>query len=262
LRGATLHELWRERRAEIFGSVPDGPDRTGSSRFPLLIKLLDAQENLSLQVHPPRAIAGKLGGESKTEFWYIANAAPHARLYAGVKKGTTRKSFLQALENGTVEEHVHAIEAATGDAIFLPSGRMHALGGGNVLVEIQENSDTTYRIYDWGREKTGSPPREMHIAEAMECVDFKDIEPGLSLPRGETLAQNEFFEVQKWSLSAPRELAPRGQFAISCCLTGKMRCGDVDLNPGGFFLIPASSADRELQAVEEGTTLLRITIPG
>jgi mannose-6-phosphate isomerase len=273
LRGATLHELWRERRAEIFGSVPDDPssprdesvrsaDRTGSSRFPLLIKLLDAQENLSLQVHPPRSIAEKLGGESKTEFWYIANAAPHARVYAGVKKGTTRKSFLQALENGTVEEHVHAIEAATGDAIFLPSGRMHALGGGNVLVEIQENSDTTYRIYDWGREKTGSPPREMHIAEAMECVDFNDVEPGLSLPRGETLAQNEFFEVQKWNLSAPRELAPRGQFAISCCLTGKVRCGDVDLNPGEFFLIPASSADRELKAVEEGTTLLRITIPG
>jgi mannose-6-phosphate isomerase len=261
LRGVTLHELWRERRAEIFGSVADSPSRTGSSRFPLLIKLLDAQENLSLQVHPPAAIAKKLGGESKTEFWYIANAAPHARVYAGVKKGTTRESFQKALEDGTVEERVHAIEPATGDAIFLPSGRMHALGGGNVLVEIQENSDTTYRIHDWGREKEGQPARQMHIAEAMQCVDFNDVEPGLLTPQGETLVHNELFDVQKWNLSAPREFAPIGQFAIVCCLTGKLRCGEVDLSPGQFFLVPASSADRELKAVEEETTLLRITIP-
>jgi mannose-6-phosphate isomerase len=261
LRGATLHELWRERRAEIFGNVHDGPSRTGSSRFPLLIKLLDAQENLSLQVHPPRAIAEKLGGESKTEFWYIADAAPHARLYAGVKKGTTRESFQKALENGSVEEQVHAIEPTTGDAIFLPSGRMHALGGGNVLVEIQENSDTTYRIYDWDREKEGQLARQMHIAEAMQCVDFNDVEPGLLTPQGETLAHNELFDVQKWNLSAPREVAPSGQFAIVCCLTGKVRCGDVDLGPGGFFLVPALSPDRKLKAVEEETTLLRITIP-
>lgn len=256
LRGSTLHELWREHRAEIFGSVPDAP------RFPLLIKLLDAQENLSLQVHPPKTIAQKLGGESKTEFWYIANAAPRARLYAGVKKGTTRESFQQALENGTVEERVHAIELTTGDAIFLPSGRMHALGGGNVLVEIQENSDTTYRIYDWGREKKGQAARQMHIAEAMQCVDFDDVEPGMVTPQGETLVNNELFEVQRWNLSAPRALAPPGQFAILCCLTGKVRCADVDLSPGEFFLLPASSPDRELKAVEKETSLLRITIPG
>src|ERR1043166_2287754 len=89
-RGKTLHDLWGNHRAEFFGDVPESP------RFPILCKLLDAQENLSLQVHPPRAIAKKLGGESKTELWYIANAAPKARIYAGVKKGTTRDSFLKA----------------------------------------------------------------------------------------------------------------------------------------------------------------------
>lgn len=255
LRGVTLHELWREHRREIFGRVPDTP------RFPLLVKLLDAQEALSLQVHPPGSMAKKLGGESKTEFWYIADAAPHARLYAGLKKGTTRVSFQKAMEEGTVEECLHAIEPRTGDAIFLPSGRMHALGGGNVLVEIQENSDTTYRIYDWGREKTGMRPREMHIAEAMQCVDFKDVEPALIVPQGETLVQNELFEVQKWALSRPRELAPSGHFAIACCLTGKVRSGEVDLSPGQLFLAPAQSANREVKAVEEGSTLLRITIP-
>jgi mannose-6-phosphate isomerase len=255
LRGTTLHELWCEHRAEIFGKVRDAP------RFPLLIKLLDAQENLSLQVHPPAAIAKKLGGESKTEFWYIANAAADARLYAGVKKGTTRESFEEALEQGAVEERIHAIATRTGDAIFLPSGRMHALGGGHVLVEIQENSDTTYRIYDWDRAKEGEAARQMHIAEAMECVDLNDVEPGLSAPDGELLTRNELFEVQKWDLVAPREVATVGQFAIVCCLSGKVACSSVELNPGEFFLVPALAADRELKAVEEGTALLRITVP-
>jgi mannose-6-phosphate isomerase len=255
LRGATLHELWRDYRSGIFGNISDTP------RFPLLIKLLDAEENLSLQVHPPEPIAEKLGGESKTEFWYITNAAPGARVYAGVKTRTTRDSFSRALEAGGVDEHVHAIDVATGDAIFLPSGRMHALGGGNVLVEIQENSDTTYRIYDWGREKSGMPAREMHIAEAMQCVDFKDVEPSLVSPQGETLVRNELFEVQKWNLTGARELAPPGQFAIACCLSGKVRCGEVELSPGQFFLVPAVSADRDLKALEDETSLLRITIP-
>ena len=254
-RGATLHELWLEHREEIFGRVPD------ALRFPLLLKLLDAQENLSLQVHPPRGIAEKLGGESKTELWFITNAAPAARLYAGVKTGTTRESFLDALEHERVEEHLHEIQAQSGDVLFLPSGRMHALGGGNVLVEIQENSDTTYRIYDWNREKEGRAARQMHVAEAMQCVDFNDIEPGLLRPQGELLVSNELFEVQKWNLSAPREIAPAGQFAIVCCLTGSVRSGEVELAPGEFLLVPASLADRRIHAVQPDTSLLRITIP-
>jgi mannose-6-phosphate isomerase len=255
LRGTTLHELWLEHRSAIFGQVPDRP------RFPLLLKLLDAQENLSVQVHPPRSIAEKLGGESKTEFWYIVNAAPGARIYAGVRKGTTRNSFLKALEQGRVEQSLHAIETATGDSIFLPSGRMHALGAGVALVEIQENSDTTYRIYDWDREKSGEARREMHISQAMQCIDFDDVEPGPSQPDGETLVRNELFQVEKWKLLAPREIGPGGKFGIVCCLTGVVRCSHVDLRPGEFFLVPACLADRQLSAMEEGTSLLRITLP-
>ena len=254
-QGATLHELWLEHREELFGNVPDSP------RFPLLLKLLDAQENLSVQVHPPRGLAEKLGGESKTELWFIMNAAPGARLYAGVKNGTTRDTFLHALEHGSVERHLHAIEVQTGDALFLPSGRMHALGGGNVLVEIQENSDTTYRIYDWDREKKGRAARQMHIAEAMQCVDFDDIEPGLLKPKGELLVRNELFEVQKWNLSSPRDIAPAGHFAIVCCLAGSLRSGEVELASGELFLLPASLPDRQVHPVEPETSLLRITIP-
>ena len=255
LRGKTLHYLWSKQREEIFGKVQDAP------RFPILCKLLDAQENLSLQVHPPRAVAKKLGGESKTELWYIANAAPKGRLYAGVKKGTTRKAFLEALEQGKVEKYLHAIELKAGDAMFLPSGRMHALGGGNVLVEIQENSDTTYRIYDWDRTKKGRATRQMHITEAMQCIDFNDVEPALLNPKNESLVRHDQFEVQEWSLTAPREVAPPGRFAIVCCVTGLLRCSGVDLAAGEFALVPATLANRLVEAQSEQTSLLRITAP-
>jgi mannose-6-phosphate isomerase len=255
LRGATLHHLWCEHRELIFGRVPDSP------RFPILCKLLDAQENLSLQVHPPAAIAKKLKGESKSELWYVMNAAPKARIYAGLKKQTTREAFLKALEQGQVEEWLHAIEVKTGDAIFLPSGRMHALGAGNVLVEIQENSDTTYRIFDWDRSKKGRAAREMHIAEAMQCIDFTDIEPGLSRPKGETLVQNELFEIDKWDLAKEREIVAAGRFAIVVCLTGKIECAGKQFRAGEFFLMPARLSDRIVRPVGSGASLLRVTLP-
>lgn len=255
LRGATLHELWCKQREEIFGHVADTP------RFPILAKLLDAQESLSLQVHPPRAMAQKLGGESKSELWYVAHAAPQARLYAGVKKGTTREVFRKALDEGKVEQHLHALELKSGDAIFLPSGRMHALGAGNVLVEIQENSDTTYRIYDWDRAKKGRPPRPMHIAEGMECVDFADVEPPLLRPKGESLVQHELFEIEKWELREVREIVAPSRFAIVVCLTGELECAGRRFKPGEFFLMPAQLEDRLARPTQEGTSLLRVTMP-
>jgi mannose-6-phosphate isomerase len=255
LRGITLHDLWCKHRPEIFGNVPNSP------RFPILCKLLDAQENLSLQVHPPRSVAKKLGGDPKTEMWYVASAAPKARLYAGLKKAVTPETFTKALEQGKAEKHLHAIEVHPGDSMFLPSGRIHALGAGVVLVEIQENSDTTYRIYDWNYAKKGRPPRQLHIAEAMQCVDFEDVAPALLRPKGESLIRNELFEVEEWKLDGRRDAAPIGQFAMVCCLTGAVGCSGVELSPGHFCLIPASMRVRQLEAQREGTSLLRITLP-
>lgn len=255
LRGETLHNLWAKHRDAIFGHVPDSP------RFPILAKLLDAQENLSLQVHPPPKIATKLGGEAKSELWYVADAAPKARIYAGVKKGATRTVFENAVEKGTVEKHLHAIDVATGDAIFLPSGRLHALGGGNVMVEIQENSDTTYRVFDWNRIKKGRPRREMHVAQAMQCIDFDDVEPTLLRPDGELLARHERFEAEKWMLGGEREIAEPGRFALVVCLTGGLACAGRRFKPADFFLIPAELEDRVVRPVSEGASLLRVTIP-
>jgi mannose-6-phosphate isomerase len=255
LKGKTLHELWTEHRWLIFGEVADTP------RFPLLIKLLDAREKLSLQVHPPEDVAGKLGGEPKTEFWYVAAADPGAELLLGFCKPSGRDEFETALREGTAADHVHKICVKPGDAAFLPAGRLHAVSAGNLLIEIQQNSDTTYRVFDWNRIKDKGKPRQLHIEQALQCIDFNDVAPKLVEPHGELLVRNELFEVQKWNLAARREISQQGQFAIVCCLTGSLRCGDADLSPGQFCLVPASLADRKLQPQRRQTSLLRVTIP-
>lgn len=261
LRGRTLNELWMGHRPEVFGDAPHGPSRTGVSRFPILAKLLDAQENLSLQVHPPPQIAAELKGEPKSELWYVADASPGARLFAGLKKGSSRTTFEKAVKGEEVEEHLHSIALTTGDAIFLPSGRLHSLGAGNVIVEIQQNSDTTYRVYDWDRVRKGGAARAMHLKEALQCIDFSDVEPPLLEPDGEALVRQEFFDVEKWSLDAAREIAPRGSFAIVVCLTGALECAGLKFKPGDFFLVPAELPERMVKPIGENVSLLRVMIP-
>jgi mannose-6-phosphate isomerase len=255
LGGKTLHELWTQYRHEIFGDVLDSP------RFPLVLKLLDAHDKLSLQVHPPERLADRLGGEPKTEFWYVAAADPGAEIYLGFRESITRNQFEKALRDGTAAEHVQKIAVKSGDAAFLQSGRFHALGAGNLLIEVQQNSDTTYRVFDWNRVDETGRQRQLHVDQALQCIDFDDVRPRLLHPEGELLLRHDLFEIQKWNLDSPREVAPRGQFAIGCCLTGSIRCADVDLRPGEFFLIPAQLQNRQLHPRAERTTLLRVTIP-
>jgi len=255
LAGKTLHELWIRYRRGIFGALPKTP------RFPLLLKLLDAREKLSLQVHPPGKVAARLGGEPKTEFWYVAAAESGAELFVGLTESMNRRQFEEALRVGRVAEHVHTIPVKAGDAMFLSAGRFHAVGAGNILVEIQQNSDTTYRVFDWNRVDDNGKPRQLHIDQALESIDFNDVRPRLVKPEGELLLRDELFEIQKWNLDSPREIAPHEQFAIVCCLTGSLRCADVDLTPGEFLLVPAQLQDRQLEPLKPQTSLLRVTIP-
>ena len=254
-RGATLHELWTTRRQEVFGDVPD------SERFPLLLKLLDAQEKLSLQVHPPEHVAKQLRGEPKTEFWYVAAADADAQLFLGLRKRMMRHEFEKALREGRIAEHVHTVQVKSGDAMFLPAGRFHAVGAGNLLVEIQQNSDTTYRVFDWNRLDEHGKERALHVDDALASIDFDDVQPALIQADGELLVRHKLFEIQKWDLGSPREMVPAHQFAIGFCLMGKMRCGESDIRPGEFFLIPAEMRNREIEAIEPDTSLLRVTIP-
>jgi len=255
LSGRSLHDLWVNFREELFGKLPDVP------RFPLLIKLLDAQEKLSLQVHPPQEIAESLGGEAKSEFWYVMAAERNAEIFVGLRKSMTRDQFEDAVHSGTVADCIHAIRMKNGAAMFLPSGRFHAIGAGNLLVEVQQNSDTTYRVFDWNRVDDQGKPRQLHVDQALQCIDFNDVAPKPITPKGELLARHQLFEVQKWNPKSARDIAPIGQFAIVLCLSGAMQCAGVDFTPGESFLVPASLQDRSIHPRGEGTSLLRITIP-
>jgi len=257
LKGKSLHELWTEERSWIFCDVPDTP------RFPLLIKLLDAHEKLSLQVHPPEQFAGKFGGEAKTEFWYVAAANPGAELLLGFREPIQHDQFESALRGGTAADYVHRIRVKPGDAAFLPAGRLHAVSAGNLLIEIQQNSDTTYRVFDWNRiDPAIGKPRQLHIEQALQCIDFNDARPQLLRSKRELLIRHKLFEIQKWNLDSPRESAALGQFAIVSSLTGQLSCSDVNLEPGEFFLVPAQLQDRQLKPHAAKTSLLRVTIPG
>jgi mannose-6-phosphate isomerase len=256
LRGKTLHNLWTRHREGIFGRVPDTP------RFPLLIKFLDAQEKLSLQVHPPESVASRLGGEPKSELWYVAAAERGAEIFLGFREPITRDRFEEKLRDGTVMDHVHRIAVNSDDAVFLPAGRVHAVGGGNLLIEVQQNSDTTYRVFDWNRtDPTTGKQRELHVEQAVQCIDFEDVRPKLIESDGELLISHRLFEIQKWKIRESRDAAPLGQSAIVCCLAGHLKCANVELAPGEILLVPAHLEDRQLKPVAPDTSLLRVTIP-
>lgn len=174
LAGRDLRWLMENHRAELLGEARDI-----GGRFPILAKLLDAQDSLSIQVHPPAALAARLKGEPKAEAWLFAATKPGAEIIAGLRVGTTHADFEQRLRAGTVSESVHRIPVRAGDAMFLPSGRLHALCAGSVLFEIQQNSDTTYRVFDWNRAGLDGQPRELHIEPALAAIDFNDHEPQL-----------------------------------------------------------------------------------
>lgn len=221
--GQSLHELWRTRREEIFGhGLPD------SERFPLLIKILDARDDLSIQVHPPASKAAALGGEPKTEMWYIAAAQPGARLVVGLKAGVTRESFAAAIASGTVAQLVHEIPVQAGDSIFIPSGRLHAIGAGLLIFEIQQNSDTTYRVFDWNRVGLDGKPRDLHIEESLVSIDFSDTEPTVDQPCGNVLASCEHFEVERLMMATGESvgLARTDRFSLLHVVEGGVRAED------------------------------------
>ncbi|MFD0895838.1 class I mannose-6-phosphate isomerase [Luteolibacter ambystomatis] len=193
--GKSLHELWTQHREKIFGAgLP------GSERFPILIKILDSRDDLSIQVHPPVHLAAELGGEPKTEMWVIAAADAGAKLYVGLRNGVTRGHFETAIAHGTVAEVVHAIAPQVGESIFIPSGRLHAIGAGLLIHEIQQNSDTTYRVFDWNRMGLDGKPRALHVEQSLASIDFEDFEPGMDVPQGEVLAECEYFRTSRRAL--------------------------------------------------------------
>jgi len=259
LRGKTLHELWADPalRGAVFGA--QAPE---AERFPLLCKVLDARDRLSLQVHPPAGVAERLGGEPKTEVWYIAHAEPGAKLYVGLRNGVTAESFREAIERGEAEACVHAIRVKEGDHLFIPSGRLHAIGAGLVIYEIQQNSDTTYRVYDWNRVGMDGKPRELHVEESLMCIDFDDVEPTTDAVEGVLLVDCPHFRLEKHELAGGDSLASvtGGRFAIVTVVSGELVAGEAAFVRGDFFLVP-ENATGSLEAAGE-VELLLTTWPG
>jgi mannose-6-phosphate isomerase len=234
---------------ELIAADPEaimGPGWPADKPFPILVKWLDCQEKLSLQVHPPAAIAPELGGEPKTENWYIAKAQPHATLMAGLKHGVTKAVFKMGLQNGTLEPLVHSMPVKAGESIFIPSGRIHAIGGGNLILEIQQNSDTTYRVYDWGRVGLDGEPRELHIKESLMSTDFNDFEPETLKPVSgdQVLADSDVFDLRKVCLKSGQALAfEAGSPRILSLVSGELREADGSIiHTSANALLPAAQA--------------------
>jgi mannose-6-phosphate isomerase len=266
LAGKDLRWLMENHSAEILGGAKPAAD----GRFPLLCKILDAREKLSLQVHPPAGKAKELKGEPKTEMWYIADAAPDASLYVGLKRGVTRAEFEKKTASGSVAECFHRIPVRAGDTMFLPSGRVHAIGDGLVIFEIQQNSDTTYRVFDWNRVGLDGKPRELHIAQSLASIDFNDFEPKLvDTPfvtdgkiQKRTLVDDPLFRVKAWKLESGTEgLSTPNKLQIIAVTAGILEIENgstpLNLSAGQFCLIPAA-LDRMLVSTTSKATLLHV----
>ena len=249
LAGKDLRWLMEHHAEELLG-----PANSQGGRFPLLVKILDAREKLSLQVHPPAQVAGRLGGEPKTELWYVADAQPGAELYVGLRRGVARAEFQHKITDGTVADCFHRVPVKPGDVMVLPSGRVHAIGAGIVIFEIQENSDTTYRVFDWNRPGLDGQPRALHVEQSLESIDFSDFEPALTKgePRTEEGEEFQSRDLVKGPPFTVEEVVDRRSSQISNRhphlriigvleghLTIQHANEEIKLRPGQFCLKPA-----------------------
>jgi mannose-6-phosphate isomerase len=263
MAGKSLRYLMEKFGPELFGSGHPVPPV-----FPLLVKILDAQQDLSLQVHPPIAKAAELRGDPKTEMWYFTSTSPEARLYVGLRSGVFREEFERRAHDGTVAECFHQIPVRAGDSMFLPSGRVHALGAGSVLFEIQQNSDTTYRVFDWNRVDASGKPRDLHVAQSLASIDFADFEPDLIRSgfeshgplRIQPLVDDPLFRVRVCELAVQTTVAlPLASFQILGVVGGELKVkaesGDAVLKPGQFCLLPASLRVVEVKATKDAQFL-------
>jgi mannose-6-phosphate isomerase len=258
-----------------FGTALWGKAWAGD-RFPLLIKLIDAADRLSVQVHPDENTASRYGGEPKTECWHVLEAQPGAHIYAGLKARTTPQAFEVAIRQNTVETLLHAIPASTGDTLFIPGGRVHAIGTGCLLLEVQQNSNTTYRVYDWARVTPSGVPRPLHVQEALHCINFDDERPGVHLPAATTtttsgntlteLVRSPFFVLKQMDMHCEETVEPDGTtFHALFVKQGRVRMAGCNerhtLGPGTSCIIPATAGPVRLTPEEDGAVIIDSTLP-
>ncbi|MCA9954111.1 MAG: class I mannose-6-phosphate isomerase [Anaerolineales bacterium] len=265
--GKLLTELHQELGLDLIGSRSAWAQERG--KFPLLIKLLDANRPLSVQVHPQDdyALAHEGNELGKTEMWVVLQAAPDAEVILGLSHQIGADEFRVAIESNHLEPHLHRIAVKTGDHICVPAGSMHAIMGGLLIAEIQQNSNTTYRVYDWGRVGSDGQPRPLHVDKALDVINFAQIAPSLCPPelladengvRRSLLCQTDYFVTERV------EMVEGATFQGSCsgetleiwgAIEGEVKINDVALSAVRFCLLPAALGDFSVTAVSPATLL-------
>jgi len=256
------------------GEAVTGTRAPQPKSFPLLFKLIDARENLSVQVHPGDENAGLVGGEPKTEAWYVVDRTPGARLYAGLKPGTTLASFRTAMSQGTAPQQLFNLAVEPDDVLFIPGGLVHAIGAGCLIFEVQQSSNTTYRLFDWGRFDTSGQPRPLHVQQAFQVID-----PSLKEPRiihrpapaadqgnhWNTILKCKYFNLRRLELRSAEQVKLDGtSFHALFTLNGKaaVSTGGVTeaLPSGTSCLIPAAAGAYTLTPTRTAATVLVTTL--
>lgn len=253
---------------ELVASEPQallGPVALDNGRFPLLVKFIDARDTLSVQVHPDADAARSLGSRPKSEAWYILAAEPGSRIILGLRPGVSAEKFLAALEAGRVEDLLLSIPARVGDLIPVAPGTLHAIGGGVMLVEVQQPSDTTYRVYDWGRVGLDGKPRELHIEQAMISVNFEA--QGRVLCGANIEADLQIFRLRVFDLPANttaemNSIGPR----VLICLDGEVAVHAAGEEPlimrrGETVLLPHVCRPAQLRTASSAR-MMYVTLPG
>ena len=241
LAGKTIDAVIAEYGSAITGN------NTYQPPFPLLVKILDAQDVLSVQVHPDAATCERMGkGQPKTECWYIIDAQPGAVIYKGLKPGTTKKQFAKAITDGTCEDYLIKVPVRVGECHFLPSGTCHAVGAGLLIAEIQQPSDTTYRVFDWNRiDPATGKGRQLHVADALESIHFDSSGDNLSVEDTGRLVDADEFKVDKGHQMPGGEVLLSGQMKVlmilsgSGCITAE-QTEATEFKKGDTLLVPAA----------------------
>lgn len=254
--GQTLRQLIERHATDLIGRVVD--------RFPVLVKLLDAQENLSVQVHPDDELARQWavteGG--KSEAWLVLEADPDARIYLGLKPGMDRSFLAREAAHGTLPLCLKQYEPRPGECYNVPAGAIHAIGGGVVLLEVQQTSDATFRLFDWHRVDDTGKPRELHLGAGLACLKERPPGVGLQAPRSDVLVDTPFFCMRRWELSQEKRVVGP-VILVGLDGMGRVTAGgqSLPLLKGHAILVPAAAASAVIRP-EPRCVVVQITIPG
>lgn len=252
MKGITLKELFDNKsvREEVFGTKTINMDK-----FPLLIKYIDAKSNLSVQVHPNNEFAKNNENDTgKTEMWYIIDCAKDARIICGMKENVKQEDIEEIIRNNKIKENLNYVEIQKGDSIYIPSGTIHAILGDTLICEIQQNSNLTYRVYDWDRVGKDGKPRELHIEKAIKVIDV-ETKPSIMHTKNDEskiIVDSEYFKVEKITVVGEyKDKSNKETFYIMNIIDGEGKITTKDkeyeLKKGDTILIPAELGEYKIK---------------